>query len=85
MYKPADLKQAIEQGLPGAIVEVQDLTGGGDHFQATVVCDQFAGKSLLEQHQMVYKALEVVIKGDLHAIGLKTYTPDRWKKVIPLA
>ena len=78
--KPDQLKTSIESGLPGSLVKVEDVTGTGDHFQATVICDKFVGKSLVEQHQMVYGALQSEIAGDLHAVGLKTYTPEAWEK-----
>lgn len=81
--KTDQLKSSIERGLPGSIVDVQDVKGTGDHFQVVVVSEQFAGTSLVEQHQLVYRALNQEIEGDLHAIGLKTYTPEAWKKVQP--
>ena len=83
--KPEQLKSSIERALPGSLVDVQDLKGTGDHFQVVVVAEQFGGASLVEQHQMVYRALSDEIEGDLHAIGLKTYTPESWKRMQPLA
>ncbi|MCA1595528.1 MAG: BolA family transcriptional regulator [Chloroflexi bacterium] len=81
--KTEELKASIERSLPGSLVDVQDVKGTGDHFQVVVVAEQFAGASLVEQHQLVYRALNQEIEGDLHAIGLKTYTPDAWKKMQP--
>lgn len=72
-FKPEQLKAAIETAMPGAQVEVRDTTGGGDHFQITVVSPAFVGKSLVEQHKMVYRTLADM---DVHAIGLKTKTPE---------
>jgi stress-induced morphogen len=72
------LKGALTQGLPGAHVEVSDLTGTQDHFQATVVAEQFAGKSRIEQHKMVYAALGDRMKKDIHALALTTMTPEAW-------
>ena len=65
------VKQRIEQALPGARVQV-DVFQGNDHFQALVEASQFDGKSLIEQHQMVYAALDGLIGGAMHALALKT-------------
>lgn len=79
----ADLKRRIEQGLPGAEVEIRDLTGTGDHFEARVVSPSFQGKSLVEQHQQVYAPLQDLLKtGELHALALKTYSPEQWQKLL---
>ncbi len=74
------IQQMIEQAIPGAHVVVQDLVGDGDHLQAIVVSELFQGKTLLQQHQMVYTALKGALKEQLHALALKTYTPEQWKK-----
>jgi acid stress-induced BolA-like protein IbaG/YrbA len=70
-----ELKKLIEQGLPGAHVEVRDFTGGGDHFEAVVVSADFEGKSLVERHQAVYGALGDAMRAQVHALTLKTLTP----------
>lgn len=75
-----ELQTRIETALPGAKVEVQDLVGDGDHLQALVISDLFSGKSLLQQHQLVYAALQDVLKEQLHALALKTYSPEQWNK-----
>lgn len=81
MLNPEELKQRIVQNMPDAEVVFQDLTGTGDHFQAVVVSSAFAGKSPVEQHQMVYALLGEELKsGALHALALKTYTPEQWKR-----
>lgn len=67
-----DVKQRIEAGIPNAIAQVQDLTGTGDHFQAQVVAPAFAGKTRVEQHQMVYAALGELMTGPIHALKLQT-------------
>ena len=72
---PNEVRQLIERGLPGAIVQVQDTTGGGDHFEALVVSDQFDGRSLVERHQLVYAALGDAMRVRVHALALKTLTP----------
>ncbi len=69
----------IERGLPGAIVEVRDATGGGDHFEATVVSDRFEGMGLIERHQAVYGALGDAMRARVHALTLKTLTPAQYK------
>jgi acid stress-induced BolA-like protein IbaG/YrbA len=71
----AEVKRLIEQGLPGASVEVEDTTGGGDHFEALVVSDSFEGKNLVERHQVVYAALGDAMRQRVHALALKTLTP----------
>ena len=83
MLDAAEVKRRIEQGLPGAEVEVRDLTGTGDHFEARVVSPTFSGKTLIEQHQQVYAPLQDLLKtGELHALALKTYSPEQWKKLL---
>jgi stress-induced morphogen len=67
-----DIKQRIEQAIPDASVEVEDWTGGGDHFRATVVSPAFSGKSRLEQHRMVYAVFGAEIGGPIHALSLTT-------------
>jgi acid stress-induced BolA-like protein IbaG/YrbA len=75
----------IQSELPDAQVQVQDL-GGGDHLQAIVVSAEFEGKTLVKQHQMVYKAVkEAMATEAIHALALKTYTPEEWEKNNPVA
>ena len=75
-YTPDDLKRAIENGIPGAVAHVEDQKGTGDHFNAVVISPEFEGKSAVEQHRIVHRAMNEIIEGDLHALHLKTYTPD---------
>jgi stress-induced morphogen len=70
-----ELKTRIESALPGASAEVEDWTGGGDHFRATVVAPQFAGLSRIQQHRLVYDVFGEEIGGPIHALSLKTATP----------
>lgn len=77
---PKELEIIIKNSLPGSEVRVDDLVGDGDHLQAIVVSNLFEGKTLLEQHQMVYAPLRETLKEQLHALALKTYTPEQWKK-----
>jgi stress-induced morphogen len=74
---PEEIKQRIEAALPGSEAEVQDTTGTGDHFQATVTSATFAGLSRIEQHRLVYGALEADIGGAIHALALKTHVPTK--------
>ncbi len=76
MPSPDELKERIEHALPGARASVQDLTGGGDHFRAEVVSDRFAGLSRIEQHRLVYDVFGPDIGGPIHALSLKTSTPE---------
>jgi acid stress-induced BolA-like protein IbaG/YrbA len=73
---PQEIKRLIEQATPGATASVTD-TGGGNHFQAVVVSSQFEGKSMLEQHRLVYDALARSIEDEtVHAMALRTLTPE---------
>jgi acid stress-induced BolA-like protein IbaG/YrbA len=82
MLDPKELAQRISTALPGAEVEVRDLTGTGDHFEARVVAAAFEGLAMVDQHQAVYGPLrDVLDSGALHALALKTYTPEQWKRL----
>jgi acid stress-induced BolA-like protein IbaG/YrbA len=80
MITKDQVEAMIKAGLPDAQVQVHDLTGGGDHYQVTVVSSQFAGKGLVQQHQLVYGALRQAMSTEaIHALALKTYTPEAWQ------
>jgi stress-induced morphogen len=70
-----ELKQRIENALPGADVSVEDLTGGGDHFRAEVASDRFSGLSRIQQHKLVYDVFGTDIGGAIHALSIKTSIP----------
>lgn len=70
-----EIQAMIERGLPGAEVRV---SGDGRHFDALVISEAFAGKSLLEQHRLVYAALGPRMGGDIHALTMRTYTREQW-------
>ncbi len=70
------VKELIEAGLPGAAVEVTDERATGDHFSAVIEWAGFEGLSLLEQHQKVYAAVGEYLTREIHALQLKTFTPD---------
>lgn len=79
MVSPDQVEEMIKTGLPDAQVEVQDLTGGGDHYQVTVVSSAFEGRSLVQQHQLVYGTVGQAMSSEaIHALALKTYTPETW-------
>jgi stress-induced morphogen len=70
-----EITQLIKAAFPDALVEITDLAGDGDHYSASVVTNAFAGKSRVQQHQMVYGALKGRMGGELHALALKTSAP----------
>jgi stress-induced morphogen len=81
MIQPDKVKTKIKDNIEDAQVDVLDMTGDGDHFRVVVVSDQFEGLPMVKQHQLVYDALGESMDGDIHALGLKTYTPEEWQDV----
>jgi stress-induced morphogen len=76
MVQPDAVEDAIRRALPDAAVEVEDLTGGGDHLQVRVVSSAFAGLSRVKQHQLVYGALRQELASEaIHALAVQTATP----------
>jgi stress-induced morphogen len=74
------IESTLKEKLTGAVVEVHDMTGTNDHFQALVVAEEFDGKMMVEQHRLVYEALGDAMKAKIHALSLKTMTPGEWEK-----
>lgn len=72
----SQIERLIRDGIPDAKVKIEDLRGDGDHYAAHVVSAAFAGKSRVQQHQMVYKALQGKMGNELHALVLQTSVPD---------
>ena len=72
MVSQEELTKKIKDSFPDAEVKANDLTGGGDHWQVTIASKQFAGLSMIEQHQLVYKSLGDWVKKDIHALTLNT-------------
>ncbi|TFF20698.1 BolA family transcriptional regulator [Jiella endophytica] len=70
-----DIEKMIKQEIPDAVVSIRDLAGDGDHYAAEIVSESFRGKSRVQQHQMVYKALRGNMGGELHALALQTSAP----------
>jgi stress-induced morphogen len=76
MVQPDEVRAAIRRALPDAAVEVEDLTGGGDHLQVRVVSGAFAGLTRVKQHQLVYGALRSELASEaIHALALQTSLP----------
>ncbi len=75
MVTPEQLKQYIAAGLPCDILEV---AGDGHHFEALIVSSEFAGKTRIQQHQRVYQALGDRMREEIHALSMKTYSPEQW-------
>ena len=67
-----DIEKHIKEGLPDAIVKIEDLAGDGNHYSATVTSKEFSGKSKIEQHKMVYNSLKGKMGNELHALAIKT-------------
>lgn len=70
-----DIQQKIVAAIPDAVVELRDLTGTADHWEASIVSAAFDGRSLIERHRMVFASLAEEMKGPIHALSLKTFTP----------
>ncbi|MGI9405215.1 MAG: BolA family protein [Hyphomicrobiaceae bacterium] len=73
--EPGDIVAMIKEAIPDAEVTLTDLKGDGDHYSAQVVSPAFKGKSRIQQHQMVYEALQGRMGGVLHALALQTSAP----------
>ena len=73
---PNEIKTMIENGMSSSLVNVD---GDGTHFEAVIVSDEFEGKSLIERHKLVYSVLGDAMKERIHALSLKTLTPEQWE------
>jgi stress-induced morphogen len=71
-----EIERLIKAALPDAAVTIRDLAGDGNHYAATVLSESFRGKSRVQQHQIVYQALQGQMGGALHALALQTGVPD---------
>ena len=72
---PAEIETLIKQAMPDAEVTIEDLRGDGDHYAAYIVSSAFKGKSRVQQHQLVYQALQGRMGNELHALALQTSAP----------
>jgi acid stress-induced BolA-like protein IbaG/YrbA len=76
MVRPEDVQRYISEKLPCDFIEVR---GDGQHFEAVIVSSAFSGKNMVQQHQIVYDALGERMREEIHALSMKTYSPERWK------
>jgi stress-induced morphogen len=74
-----ELKTLLEEHLHGAQVYVEDMKGTGSHFKTVVTSPDFTGKSLVEQHRMVYQACNEYLKREIHALQIETLIPDEYQ------
>lgn len=74
--QPSEIEKMIREGIPDADIRIEDLRGDGDHYAAYITSASFAGKSRVQQHQMVYAALQGKMGGELHALAIQTYVPE---------
>jgi len=72
------LEAYITQNLACEYIKV--LGDDGTHFESVIVSNDFVGKSMVQQHQLVYSALGDRMRSEIHALSMKTYTPEQWKK-----
>ena len=75
MLTKQEIETKVKTSFPDATVSANDLTGGGDHWQLTITSASFKGLSMIQQHQLVYKALGSWLKNEIHALTLNTKTP----------
>ena len=73
---PGEIERLIKEALPDAQVALEDLVGDGDHWSATIVSEAFEGKTRVQQHQLIYQALQGRMGGELHALALQTSAPE---------
>jgi stress-induced morphogen len=76
------LKERLESLAPGTEAEVVDMTGTQDHWQARIISPAFEGKMMVEQHRMIFRLVQAEVdSGEVHALTLKTYTPEQFRKL----
>ncbi len=76
MVTPESIKQNIDQGM---VTTHLSVVGDGQHFEAVVVSEEFAGKSRVQRHQRVYQTLGDRMREEIHALSMKTFTPQEWE------
>ena len=82
MVEPEHIVERVSAELgDGTTVDVTDLTGTKDHYEAIIVSPAFQGKLPIKRHRMVYAALAEEMKGPIHALTLQTFTPEEWEKL----
>ena len=80
MFSEEKIQSTVLSCFPGAKVQVRDMTGTKDHFELTVVCQSFEGKSLVERHRHVYETLGEAVGGEIHALSVRAWTPGEAKE-----
>lgn len=81
MVEPSEVEALLRAAFPDAsVLELEDLTGTKDHYQATIVSTKFEGLTRVAQHQAVYRALGTLMSGPIHALALHTFTPQSYAK-----
>ncbi len=73
---PGEIERLIKESMPDALITLEDLVGDGDHWSARVVSAAFKGKTRVQQHQMIYQALQGRMGDQLHALALQTSAPE---------
>ncbi len=77
MVTPESIQKNIEQGM---VTTYLTVGGDGQHFEAVIVSEEFAGKSRIQRHQRVYQTLGDRMRGEIHALSMKTFTPQEWQE-----
>ena len=81
MIEPSAVEARIREGVEGVShIEVKDLTGTKDHYEAVIVASAFEGLNRVAQQRLVFAALGELMSGPIHALTFKTYTPEAWEK-----
>jgi acid stress-induced BolA-like protein IbaG/YrbA len=75
---PAEITKLIEAGFDGAVVQV--MSGDNTHFEAVVVASEFEGQRPIKRHQLVYSTLGALVGNEIHALSLRTFTPEEWRQ-----
>jgi acid stress-induced BolA-like protein IbaG/YrbA len=76
---PEDITQLISEGLPGA--EVQVRSDDNTHYEAVIISGEFAGKSRIARHQLVYGTLGSLMGNEIHAMSIRAHTPEEWERL----
>lgn len=80
MFAASEIKRLIEAHLPGSVALISDDANDGEHFSGEVMAPQFVGLGMVAQHKAVYAALGARMGREIHALQLKTFTPEAWQK-----
>jgi|TARA_B100000780_G_C20819073_1_gene325435 acid stress-induced BolA-like protein IbaG/YrbA len=80
LLQPAEIEEVIKKNLDCIFLKIKG--DDGTHFDATIVSESFINQSTLQQHQLVYKSLGDMMKQEIHALSIKTYTPVQWKIIM---